>query len=267
MVLAPVPDKLTVMTYLHQIRTHFNMHGSKIPRMTSFDGMDSTPTSISALMSKYNFSSPVQSPRDESKGSEKFDFHEKSVVSSGKKDEKDWSVCNKKSGDVPSTEQSQKGPSNPFEDDEPMKDDKGTPKEVETERVKPPQAEEVDEDEMLNLIIDKKIKKEESIIEEKRIQKLKKKQDEEERLKREKEMEERRVEEKRQRELEKEKEKQKLVEIQEQKEKERMQEVEKEKSMIENRFENSREERQDDNEVSHILCFTFCLVFSCDFSL
>ena len=61
MVLAPVPDKLTVMTYLHQIRTHFQTHGNKIPKLGTLDGLDPSETSISALMSKYNFSTPLES--------------------------------------------------------------------------------------------------------------------------------------------------------------------------------------------------------------
>ena len=211
MVLAPVPDKLTVMTYLHQIRTHFNTHGSKIPRMTSFDNMDSSATSISALMSKYNFSSPVHSPNDET---EVFSCDNKVVPDNEK--EVDRVPGSKDGSNEAETktkgEAVQKPPINPFEDDELIEEEASVDAAGQVE--KESKSEEVDEDEMLNLIIDKKIRRKETINEEKRIKKLEK--EKEERLNKEKEFEKRKEVERR-------------IELENQREKERQLEVKKEK--------------------------------------
>ena len=195
MVLAPVPDKLTVMTYLHQIRTHFNTHGSKIPRITSFDKVDSSSTSISALMSKYNFSSPVQSPRNESKGSDSFVFDEKLVQSTPKKGNSstpDGDGISRAKGTA--VTRTGKSPNlNPFEDDESMEDIVDGRNNSSVAKKETRKSEEIDEDEMLNLIIDEKIKREESILEEKQAEKLKKEKEDEDRLRKEKELAESRL--------------------------------------------------------------------------
>ena len=236
MVLAPVPDKLTVMTYLHQIRTHFKTHGSKIPRITSYESMDSTASSISALMSKYNFSSPVHSPREESSSSEKFSFNDTSPekATSNKASE------SKSSNETSSISKQQKVVTkslNPFEEDEPettdSKPDDEKPK-VKEER-SAIVTEEVDEDEMLNLIIHKKIKEEEHVVEERK----RKKELKEEKLRQEKELE-------KQKEFEKQKELKKQEELRIQKEKERQRELEKQ-----NEFEKVTEvQKQEVNEVT-----------------
>ena len=248
MVLAPVPDKLTVMTYLHQIRTHFNTHGSKIPRMASLDSMDPTTSSISALMSKYNFSSPAKSPREEPKASDKISFDDK-PISPTKNNEKRVESVPQSSGEKAKEKASNgvKQTSNPFESDEDMTDGPQTEK-VPPQKEDPVQNEEVDEDEMLNLIIDKKIKKEESIIEEKRAEELRKEKEKEEQLKKEKELEEKKA-------LERKKELKRLEEeehekLEKQKEAERMKEngIREQNGVLEN---NRKDEK--DNEVGLIL--------------
>ncbi len=165
MVLAAVPDKLTVMTYLHQIRTHFNTHGSKIPRLASFDNMDPSESSISALMTKYNYTSPTESPISENKKVKTKKSNKKEISDNKVKNEE----IDKKSNKVVSPVKS----SNPFEDDEDMVIDKDSAKELQMDNAKEQstiekEAEESeDEDEMLNILIDKKIKRQESILEEK----------------------------------------------------------------------------------------------------
>ena len=254
MVLAPVPDKLTVMTYLHQIRTHFNTHGSKIPRMASLDSMDPTTSSISALMSKYNFSSPAKSPREEPKASDKISFDDK-PISPTKNNEKRVESVPQSSGEKAKEKASNgvKQTSNPFESDEDMTDGPQTEKKVPPQKEDPVQNEEVDEDEMLNLIIDKKIKKEESIIEEKRAEELRKEKEKEEQLKKEKELEEKKA-------LERKKELKRLEEeehekLEKQKEAERMKEngIREQNGVLEN---NRKDEK--DNEVGLILACDGC---------
>ena len=248
MVLAPVPDKLTVMTYLHQIRTHFNTHGSKIPRLASLGNMDSSPTSISALMSKYNFESPVQSP--ETKASVSFSFDDKTVQSTPKKGAQNTSPDGKS---LPNTKGKpvkggKKSPNlNPFDDDESMGSGTDAGKEPEDRRREARKSEEVDEDEMLNLIIDQKIKREESIIEERRVEKLKQEKDNEDRLRKEKEVEEnKRLE--RQREAERLKEKEKLEELE--KERNRRKEAENKDDIDNKKTEKNNRKDQKDDEVS-----------------
>ena len=227
MVLAPVPDKLTVMTYLHQIRTHFQTHGSKIPRLAAYDNMDASESSIGALMSRYNFSSPVQSPKEESNSSEKFTFKEKPKAKT-LDSTKDTSELKKSIGGTSKVEESQvtvtKKSLNPFEDDEPMDTDSKTLKEKisNPEQKNEVEAEEVDEDEMLNSIIDKKIKKDESIIEGKKLEKLK--LEEEENLRKQKELE-------KQKEIAKQKELAKRKEIAKQRELEKEEELERKKEL------------------------------------
>eukprot|EP00794_Sanderia_malayensis_P015799 gene15799-17392_t len=163
MVLAAVPDKLTVMTYLHQIRTHFNTHGSKIPRLASFDTMDPSDSSISALMTKYNYTSPSESPGSENKtlGSEK-----KTKVIADRVD-KSSSLSSQGSKEAKKiVTPSSKPSSNPFEDDEDMISEKEAEKGTVRNQIEAEDSE--DEDEMLNAMIDRKIKKQESIMEEKR---------------------------------------------------------------------------------------------------
>jgi len=239
MVLAPVPDKLTVMTYLHQLRTHFNTHGSKIPRLASFDKVDSSPSSLSALMSKYDFSSPMQSPASESNTTNSFLFDDKIVQSTPKK------ALNNAKNSTPRAEIADKvaaaplkSPNlNPFEDDESAEDCVDAGKETTGSKRDERKSEEVDEDEMLNLIIDEKIKKEESIVEEKRAEKLKREKENEDRMKKEKEMEENKL-------LERQREKERL------KEKEKLEELEKEGKKAESRSTKEEKNTKENNSMS-----------------
>ncbi len=171
MVLAAVPDKLTVMTYLHQIRTHFNTHGNKIPKLSSFEKMDPAETSISALMSKYNYSSPIESPVKDKKTPKT----NKSILKESRKEDKALlkSEASSKTVNMKTDKDnsSSKISSNPFEDEDevdmavedPAKEKKLSAKEaVESE----------DEDEMLNIMIDKKIQRQASVKVEKEERKL-----------------------------------------------------------------------------------------------
>ena len=251
MVLAPVPDKLTVMTYLHQLRTHFNTHGSKIPRLASFDKVDSSPSSLSVLMSKYDFCSPVQSPVTESSTTNTFVFDDKIVQSTPKK------ASNNGKNSTPRTELAEKvaaGPLkspnlNPFEDDESAEDCVDAGKETTGSKREERKSEEVDEDEMLNLIIDEKIKREESIVEEKRAEKLKLEKEKEDRIRKEKEMEESKLLE-RQREIERLKEKEKLEGFEKDGKKTESRSTKEEKNTEEN---NSRTKKDIEVSVSVIM--------------